>query len=128
MFTREEILAIYSIGPEAVIYVIHRLETITEEQAIRIAELEERVKVLESSLNQNSRNSSKSFFDRFFFKRRSLILLVVEKRVARNLEVRVVIRGQVLKMVNHVDQIIEYSLNCCEGCGHFLEDLEVETY
>ncbi|QCR15755.1 IS66 family transposase, partial [Methanosarcina mazei] len=58
MLTREEILIIYDAGPEAVISVIQRLETIIEEQSIRIAELEERVKVLESRLNQNSRNSS----------------------------------------------------------------------
>ena len=31
-------------------------------------------------------------------------------------------------MVNYPDQIIEYSPNCCEGCEHFLEDLEVEAY
>lgn len=59
MLTREEILTIYEAGPETVISVIQRLETIIEEQAIRIAELEERVKVLESRLNQNSKNSSK---------------------------------------------------------------------
>jgi len=59
MLTREEILEIYNAGPEAVIYVIQRLETIIEEQAIRIAELEERVRLLESRLNQNSHNSSK---------------------------------------------------------------------
>ncbi len=59
MLTREEILSIYDAGPEAVISVIQRLETIIEEQAIRIAELEERVRVLESRLTQNSRNSSK---------------------------------------------------------------------
>ena len=59
MLTREEILTIYEAGPETVIYVIQKLETIIEEQAIRIAELEERVKVLEYRLNQNSRNSSK---------------------------------------------------------------------
>jgi hypothetical protein len=59
MFTREEILAIYEAGPEAVISVIQRLEIIIEKQSIRIAELEERVKVLESRLNQNSKNSSK---------------------------------------------------------------------
>ena len=59
MLTREEILVIYEAGPEAVISVIQRLETIIEEQSICIAELEERVKVLELRLNQNSRNSSK---------------------------------------------------------------------
>jgi hypothetical protein len=59
MLTREEILAIYEAGPEAVISLIQRLEIIIEKQSIRIAELEERVRVLESRLNQNSRNSSK---------------------------------------------------------------------
>jgi len=58
MFTHEAILVIYEAGPEAVISVIQRLETI-KKQAIQIAELEESVKVLESRLNQNSRNSSK---------------------------------------------------------------------
>jgi hypothetical protein len=68
MLTREEILVIYEAGPEAVISVIQRLETIIEKQAIQIAELEERVKVLESRLNQNSRNSSKPPSTDFLFK------------------------------------------------------------
>ena len=68
MLTREEILIIYDAGPEAVISVIQRLETIIEEQSIRIAELEERVKVLESRLNQNSRNSSRPPSTDFFVK------------------------------------------------------------
>ena len=60
MLTREEILSIYEAGPEAVISVIQRLETIIEEQSILISKLEERVKVLEARLNQNSHNSSRS--------------------------------------------------------------------
>src|SRR5450756_2471921 len=55
MLTREEIFVIYESGPETVIYVIQRLENIIEEeQAVRIAELEERVKIVEARLNQNS--------------------------------------------------------------------------
>ena len=68
MLTREEILVIYEAGPEAVISVIQRLETIIEKQAIRIAELEERVRILESRLNQNSRNSSRPPSTDFFVK------------------------------------------------------------
>ena len=68
MLTREEILVIYETGPETVIFVIQRLEAIIEEQVIRIAELEERVKGLESRLNQNSRNSSRSPSTDFFVK------------------------------------------------------------
>ncbi len=74
MLTREEILIIYDAGPEAVISVIQRLEAIIKEQAIRIADLEERVKVLESRLNQNSRNSSR--------------LLLLISLVKRNLTLR----------------------------------------
>src|SRR5450759_4851384 len=60
MLTREEIFVIYEAGPEAVISVIQRLENIIEEeQAVRIAELEKRVKIVEARLNQNSQNSSK---------------------------------------------------------------------
>ena len=59
MLTREEILVIYEAGPEAVIALIQRLETIIEKQASQISELEERVRVLEARLNQNSQNSSK---------------------------------------------------------------------
>jgi len=68
MLTREDILEIYKAGPEAVISVIQRLETIIEEQATRIAELEERVSLLESRLNQNSHNSSKPPSTDFFVK------------------------------------------------------------
>ena len=49
MLTREEIFVIYEAGPEAVISVIQRLENIIEEeQAVRIAELEKRVKIVEA--------------------------------------------------------------------------------
>jgi hypothetical protein len=63
MLTCEDILEIYKAGPEAVIFVIYRLETINEKQAIRIDELEEHGKLLESRLNQNSsRPPSTDFF------------------------------------------------------------------
>ena len=55
MLTHEEIFVIYEAGPEAVISEIQRLENIIEEeQAVRIAELEKRVKIVEARLNQNS--------------------------------------------------------------------------
>jgi Family of unknown function (DUF6444) len=59
MLTREEILEIYEAGPEAVITAFQRLESIIEKQASQSAEHEERVRVLEARLNQNSQNSSK---------------------------------------------------------------------
>ena len=59
MLTREEILEIYEAGPEAVITAFQRLESIIEKQASQSAQHEERVRVLEARLNQNSQNSSK---------------------------------------------------------------------
>ena len=50
--SREDILAIYNEGPDAVCAIILI-------QAARIVELEERVKSLEDQINKNSRNSSK---------------------------------------------------------------------
>ncbi|MGP8324010.1 MAG: DUF6444 domain-containing protein, partial [Methanosarcinaceae archaeon] len=49
---REEILAIYEAGPDAVIKLIMQ-------QAATITKLEEQIKSLEERLNKNSRNSSK---------------------------------------------------------------------
>ncbi|HYN44596.1 MAG TPA: IS66 family transposase, partial [Candidatus Limnocylindrales bacterium] len=53
---REEILAVYEAGPEAVITLINTIiaenQKIIEQQAIRISELEERVKYLEERLNK----------------------------------------------------------------------------
>ncbi|MDF1534858.1 MAG: DUF6444 domain-containing protein, partial [Methanosarcinaceae archaeon] len=56
---RDEILAVYEAGPEVVITLIAEQQKIIEQQAARIAVLEERVKLLEEQLNKNSRNSSK---------------------------------------------------------------------
>ena len=48
MLTCEEI---HEVGPESIIYVIHRLETTLEEQAIQSTALEERVKIFKSCFN-----------------------------------------------------------------------------
>jgi len=54
--TREEILAVYSEGPEAVVALV---EGLIASFQLQVAVLEARVKQLENQLNQNSRNSSK---------------------------------------------------------------------
>jgi len=58
-FSREEILALYEEGPEAIIAAMQTLCSIINKQAARIAELEERIESLENQINKNSRNSSK---------------------------------------------------------------------
>jgi len=54
--SREEILAVYEQGPEAVVQFV---QAIVETLSGRIDELTERVAELEARLNMNSRNSSK---------------------------------------------------------------------
>jgi transposase len=56
--TREQIKAIYDLGPEAVIDLVERLFRLIEEQQREQARLKERVKELEDRLALNSRNSS----------------------------------------------------------------------
>ena len=83
--------------------------------------------VLESSLNQNSRNSSKPSSTDSFLKEKPNSNSC-RKKSGKEPGGQDGHQGTTLEMVNHPDQIIEYSLNCCEECGHFLEDLEVEAY
>lgn len=59
MMKREDILAVYKAGPDAVVDLVQSLFAIIEKQAAQIAELQTRVTVLENQLKQNSRNSSK---------------------------------------------------------------------
>jgi hypothetical protein len=68
--TREEILAVYNVGSDAVVALVEGLiakfeertatfERIYQQQNLQIAILEARVKHLENQLNTNSKNSSK---------------------------------------------------------------------
>ena len=68
---REEILATYEAGPEAVIKLVNTLMATITELKEQITALQERVKALEDQLNKNSRNSSKPPSTDGFFKPRS---------------------------------------------------------
>ena len=59
VITREEALAIYHAGPEAVVKVICELSAQVVKLTEKISMLEERVKILEEEKAKNSRNSSK---------------------------------------------------------------------
>ena len=85
---REEILAFCAPNPEVLAYVLS-LES-------QIKELTERLQALESRLNQNSRNSSRPP-STISLSKRSPIPRVSAKRVVENLEVKKVIKGQLLK-------------------------------
>jgi transposase len=127
MLTCEDILEIYKTGPDAVIFVIHRLETINEKQAIRIDELEEHRKLLESRLNQNSRNSSRPSSTDFFVKVKSNPKSC-RKKTGRKPGGQKGHSGTTLNMVNNPDEVIEHPLSYCEECGYTLENVEVEAY
>ena len=59
VITREEALAIYHSGPEAVVKVICELSAQVVKLTEKISMLEERIKILEEEKAKNSRNSSK---------------------------------------------------------------------
>jgi len=85
---REEILALCASNSEAIAAYIESLES-------QIKDLTERLVLLESRLNQNSRNSSNLLLT--IFPKENLIPRVCVKRVVRNLEVKKVIQEQLLK-------------------------------
>ena len=127
MLTREEILEIYEAGPEAVIPVIQRLESIIKTQDSQIAELEERVRVLESRLNQNSQNSSKPPSTDVFCNKKPKTK-GIRKSSGQKAGGQKGHSGKTLEMVENPDQIICHSPECCENCGHNRENIEVQDY
>ncbi len=56
---REDILAIYTAGPEVVIKLINSLTAIIAKLEEQVTELKERVKTLENRQSKNTRNRSK---------------------------------------------------------------------
>src|SRR5659263_262813 len=127
MLTREEILEIYEAGPEAVITAFQRLESIIEKQASQSAEHEERVRVLEARLNQNSQNSSKPPSSDVFCNEKPK---VKSHRTSSGKKPggQKGHSGKTLEMTSNPDYIIIYSPHCCENCGYNLEDTEVKDY
>jgi len=127
--TREEILAVYEAGPEAVITLINRIQSenqkIIEQQAARISELEERVKSLEITLNKNSRNSSKP---------PSTDSLAREKPNPKSSRIKSGKKpggqpghlGKTLTLVDKPDKTIVHKVKMCKNCGKNIED-EIAT-
>lgn len=116
---REQILALCASSPEVIAYIIS-LES-------QIKDLTERLQVLESRLNQNSRNSSKppstDYFSKVKPNPKSL-----RKKSGKKPGGQEGHSGTTLEMVDNPVQIIEHSLSYCKECGHILEDIEAEAY
>jgi len=131
---REEILAIYNSGPEAVIDLIERQESIIAAQAaliekqsriiseltIKIEQLEARIAELESQINQNSKNSSRPPSTDAFVKPRSQ-----RKNGGRPVGGQKDHPGHTLEMVDTPEKTVYCKATKCAGCGACLEDVPV---
>ncbi len=124
--TREEILAIYNSGPEAVIALVERLlariaeqDRRIEEQEKTIAALTARVKELEDRLAKNSTNSNKPpSTDGFERKTRSQRSSSGKKPGGQKGH-----PGDTLRMVEQPDRVVQHSPIQCQGCGTSLENV-----
>ena len=117
---REEILAIYEAGPDAVIKLIMQ-------QAATITKLEEQIKSLEERLNKNSRNSSKPPSTDAYATQKP-------KPKSRRIKSGKKVGGQkghlgtTLKMVDNPDEIVIHGVDQCSNCHMSLEDEEAKDY
>ena len=121
--TREDILAIYEEGPEAVVALVQTLCSIINKQAARIVELEERVKSLEDQINKNSRNSSKPPSTDSFKKIKGQ-----RKPSGRSVGGQKGHKGHTLEMAEKPDHVIVHPVPKCELCGRSLCDTEASNH
>lgn len=111
--TREEIKAIYDLGPEAVIDLVERLFRLIEEQQRELAKLKERVKELEDRLALNSRNSSQPpSSDRFVKKTQSL-----RQSSGKTTGAQQGHPGRTLSFVDTPDRVMVHDPQQCSRCG-----------
>jgi transposase len=120
--SREDILAIYEEGPEAVIAPMQTFCSIINEQAAKIAELEEKVKSLQDQINKNSRNSSKPPSTDAVKKTRSQ-----RRPSGKPVGGQKGHKGHTLEMVEKPDREIVHPVTQCESCGRSLCDAQVAS-
>ena len=118
--SREDILAVYEEGPEAVVALV---QTLFSKQAARIAELEERLKSLEDQINKNSHNSSKPPSTDTFRKIKGQ-----RKPSGKSVGGQKGHKGHTLEMAKNPDHVIVHPVTKCESCGRSLCDAEVANY
>ncbi len=111
--TREEILAVYAAGPEAVVQLVQTLCAHYEQQ---IADLTARVQVLEARLNQDSHNSHQPpARDQLGKKRKRTKSL--RGRSGKKPGGQRGHPGTTRQIVAHPDHIVEHRPERCEHCG-----------
>jgi transposase len=114
--TRDEILAIYHAGPEAVLALVEHLLALLAQQQQTIDRLDARVRELEARLGQNSRNSSQPpSSDGLGKKTKSRRPKSGNKPGAQPGH-----PGHTLSLVDDPHETIPHSPACCEACGRDL--------
>jgi transposase len=114
--TREEILAVYQAGPEAVILLIEKL--VAAHQA-ELAVLNARIAALEARLDKDSHNSHKPPSSDPPGKKRKHPKSL-RRRSGKAQGGQVGHEGQTLRLVAKPDHIEEHAPAVCAGCGHAL--------
>lgn len=123
MLSREEILAVYETGPEAVVGLVERLQAQQVEWLAQIEILTARVQALEARLNKDSHNSHKPPSSDGLAKlprRRSR-----RQRSGKRSGGQPGHPGTTLMQVEQPDQIVAHRAPACQHCGAGLESAPV---
>ena len=111
--TREEILAVYAAGPEAVVGLVEALLAQIARQDEQIAALAARVAVLEARLAKDSHNSSKPPASDSLAKRpKSLRVATGQKPGGQPGH-----PGATLRLAERPDHLVAHTPLACRGCG-----------
>ncbi|WP_242492619.1 DUF6444 domain-containing protein, partial [Methanolobus psychrotolerans] len=126
---REEILAVYEAGPEAVVELVTRLlgiieqqNIIIEQQSLKIAQLEERVKHLEEMLEKNSHNSSKPPSTDSYSRNKPKVKSQ-RKKSDRSPGGQNGHPGTTLRMNDDPDEVVVHHVDKCTNCGRSLASI-----
>lgn len=126
MMTREEALAIYHAGPEAVVRVllemdvrIHDLERQVQDLTVRFEASEQRVRHLEERLAKDSHNSSKPPSSDGLSKPKPKSLRSSSGRPTGGQPGH---PGRTLRMVEKPDRTVSHPVRRCAGCGSLLTE------
>lgn len=123
MMNRDEIKAVYELGPDAVIELVERLFAVIQEQQHQIASLTERVKELEDRLATDSHNSSKPPSSDRPKQTRSLRQPSGKKPGAQPGH-----KGHRLQPVATPDHVVLHPVEQCQHCQHGLGHVPASGY
>lgn len=120
MLTRDQLLYIYSQGPEAMIAVIEAMMAGMEAMRKQVEELEKKVEELENEKAKNSRNSGKPPTSDGLKK----VVKSLREKSGKKAGGQVGHKGKGMERVAEADEVVVYGV---EECGHCGEDLREEA-